>query len=268
MPAVPGAEPAIHDLPDAIRAVLEGAETIPRVTPAGGVRHDLAFWPDGRVLHIDVASADDAEGVARLQAEHDRLGWFDGRLPVATVVAAAPGVLVTRPPAGTPGTELVHHVEVEALIRSFAAALRRVHELPVDGCPFARGVDHQLATVSARVERGAIDASRLAPAYQRYAPPRLLELLVASRPAGDEDLVVVHGSYGLGGVHLEHGAVTGYADVGRAGVADRYVDLAIAARELAHTISPEALGPFFVEYGIDYPDLRKIDFYVLLDELV
>ena len=143
-----------------------------------------------------------------------------------------------------------------------------VHELPVDGCPFARGVDHQLATVSARVERGAIDASRLAPAYQRYAPPRLLELLVASRPAGDEDLVVVHGSYGLGGVHLEHGAVTGYADVGRAGVADRYVDLAIAARELAHTISPEALGPFFVEYGIDYPDLRKIDFYVLLDELV
>jgi aminoglycoside phosphotransferase len=163
---------------------------------------------------------------------------------------------------------MVHHVEVEALIRSFAQALRRLHELPIDGCPFDRRVDHELPRAGARVDAGAVDAAALSPAYRRYAPARLHELLVQSRPAGDEDLVVVHGSYGLNAIHLEHGAVTGYVDLARAGIADRYVDLAIAARELARTISPEALGPFFVEYGIDYPDLRKIDFYVLLDELV
>ena len=263
----PGREIVLDELPVAVREVLAGAELLPRRVGTRDVRHDLAFWPDGRRLHLDTAVAGSTVGADLLRDEGDRLAWFAGRLPVAEVVAMAPGVLVTAPPAGSPGTEMVHHVEVEALIRAFAHSLRRIHELPIDDCPFPRGVDDELAAAATRVERGSIDTSRLAPAYQRYAPSRLHELLVASRPPGDEDPVVVHGSYGLGAIHLEHGAVTGYLDLGRAGVADRYVDLAVAARELAATISPEALGPFFVEYGIDYPDLRKVDFYVLLDEL-
>lgn len=267
---------AIDDLPPAIALRLDGAELIPLSGPSRGVIRHAAFWPDGRLLHVLVADASSTDGAASLQAEHDRLGWFAGRLtvPVPEVVEWSPpnrtmtAVLVIRPPVGSAGTEMVHHVEVEALIRSFAQGLRRLHELPIGDCPFDRRVDQQLALAAARVEAGRIDQAALAPAYQRYAPARLLELLVASRPPDDEDLVVVHGSYGLGAVHLEHGQVAGYVDVGRAGVADRYVDLAVAARELAATISPEALGPFFVEYGIDYPDLRKIDFYVLLDEFI
>ena len=39
------------------------------------------------------------------------------------------------------------------------------------------------------------------------------------------------------------------------------------ARSLAHAVSPEALGPFFDAYGVELPDVRRIDFYVLLDEL-
>ena len=75
-------------------------------------------------------------------------------------------------------------------------------------------------------------------------------------PLQERDEVVVDGSV----------QQVGFVDVGGCGVSDRYLDLAVAARSLAHHVSPEALGPFFVEYGIDYPDLQKIDFYVLLDE--
>lgn len=270
MAATHGAAPPFEEFPAEIRELLAGAETIPLPAASTGVHRQAAYWPDGRLLHVQTADATSTVAVERLLAEQERLNWFADRLPVPEVLAwvpSGPAVLVTRPPAGSAATEMVHHVEVEALIRSFAEGLRRLHELSIDGCPFDQGTDQLLAEAAARVQAGLIEPDALSSAYRRFAPTRLYELLVESRPTGPEDLVVAHGAYGLHALHLDHGVVTGYVDVGRAGVADRYVDLAVAARELAHTISPEALGPFFVEYGIDYPDLRKIDFYVLLDEL-
>lgn len=269
MVAGPGAAPPFAQLPVEARELLAGAETIPLPATAPGVHRQAAYWPDGRLLHIQTAEVTSTAAVERLAAEQERLIWLADRLPVPEVLAwvpSGPAVLVTRPPAGSAATEMVHHVEVEGLIRSFAEGLRRLHDLPIDGCPFDQSTDQLLAAAAARVAVGSIEPDALSPAYRRFAPTRLYELLVESRPAGPDDLVVAHGTYGLHALYLDHGVVTGYVDVGRAGVADRYVDLAVAARALAHTITPEALGPFFVEYGIDYPDLRKIDFYVLLDE--
>jgi kanamycin kinase len=72
----------------------------------------------------------------------------------------------------------------------------------------------------------------------------------------------------LDNTRVDAGRVVGYTGAGGAGVADRYLDLAVVARELADRVSPHALGPFFAAYGIDTPSMRKIDFYLLLDELL
>lgn len=238
---------------------------------------------DGSVRFLKAAAGDptDPESPAGLvAAEHANLVRLAGLLPVAEVVAytttTAAAFLLTTAVAGSPATDPDHHQDADALVRALAEGLRRVHDLPLDGRADLVGLEPRLRRARTRVGRGLVDRADFEPAYARFTPERLLELLEDARPAGEEDLVVVHGDptcsnllLGLGtGAELGRLAVTGYVDLDRAGVADRYLDLAIAARSLARNLSPEALGPFFHAYGIEAPDLLKVDFYVLLDEFM
>jgi aminoglycoside phosphotransferase len=127
-------------------------------------------------------------------------------------------------------------------------------------------IDDRLASAAQRIEEGLVDPREFEPIHARYRPEQLYEHLLTMRPPGPEDAVVVHGDPSLDNTLLAAGRVTGYVDLGRAGVSDRYLDLAIVARELATRVSPHALGPFFDAYGVDAPDVRKVDFYLLLDE--
>ena len=287
-------------LPDVIAQRVEGATWSAVRGGVSDARVDLLRWPDGRhaFLKSGVGPGHDPESTAaRLEAEHDRLVWLAGQLPVPEVLAWSPADpdlrpdpgreggpahadadpatrahLLTAPVPGAPATDPANHQDPDALILALAGGLRRLHALPLDGAPEPRGVDPRVARARTRVERGLVDRRHFEPAYARFAPERLIELLADARPPGPEDLVVVHGDPTLAnlllGPSVERGqlTITGYVDVDRAGVADRYLDLAIVARSLASNLSPEALGPFFHAYGIEAPDLLKVDFYVLLDE--
>jgi aminoglycoside phosphotransferase len=127
-------------------------------------------------------------------------------------------------------------------------------------------IDDRLALAARRLGAGLVDPREFEPIHSRYEPETLYEHLLTMRPPGPEDPVVVHGDPSLDNTILAGDRVSGYVDLGRAGVSDRYLDLAIVSRELATRVSPHALGPFFAAYGLDAPDVRKVDFYLLLDE--
>jgi aminoglycoside phosphotransferase len=67
-------------------------------------------------------------------------------------------------------------------------------------------------------------------------------------------------------VIIAHEAVSGFVDWGRAGIADRYQDLALCARSIAANLGPEWVTAFFEHYGLTIIDQRKLSFYELLDE--
>jgi aminoglycoside phosphotransferase len=175
--------------------------------------------------------------------------------------------LVTSPLAGEPGSAVHHRVDGRGLARAFAAGLRAVHDLDVASCPFDAGLEARTGIVVERIEQGAVVSAQLSEAYRRHEPDRLLALWRGARPP-DEDLVVTHGRYTLDGVSIAHGEVAGYRDWYRCGVADRYVDLAVAAGSLAAAVGPELVVEFFDAYGIEHPSLAKIDFYALGAELL
>ena len=80
------------------------------------------------------------------------------------------------------------------------------------------------------------------------------------------DLVVTHGDFSLENIVMQEGAVVACIDVGRAGVADRYQDLAIAWRALGELDAalPQRL---LQQYGIVDADQGKLQWHLLLDEL-
>ncbi len=74
---------------------------------------------------------------------------------------------------------------------------------------------------------------------------------------------------------IEDGKISGFLDLGKAGLADRYQDIALCYRSLQNNCSGAyggksypAFDPdlLFEELGIQ-PDWEKIKYYILLDEL-
>ncbi len=260
-------------LPAELAALLAGGSVEP--APLAGHRSTVrrVHWPDGRVRYWKHAPrSGPGEGAELLDAEAQRLRWLQGHLPVPEVVAHLTDPddgsvhLVTTGLPGRPATAAHLAGDVLAHLAAIGRGLRRVHELPIDSCPFRTGLDERLALAAERLELGLVDPATFEPAYARYTPERLYELLAAARPDGEEDLVVVHGDPSLPNLLLDTAGVCGYVDLGRCGVADRHLDLAICARSIARNIDREALGPFLAAYGPESPSLARIDFYVLLDE--
>jgi aminoglycoside phosphotransferase len=196
-----------------------------------------------------------------------RLGWLAGHgIPCPAVVAHEPGILVTTTLPGRSGAEVWPADQRPGLADAFADLLRAVHSLPAADCPFDRSLGLTIPAAEAAVGAGHVDLDDLDPGRQGWTAERLLARLHTTRPA-TEELVVCHGDPTLANVFCDdHGHLTGVIDVGRLGVADRYLDLAIASRSLTSRWHQAYGSRLLRRYGLDRVDLGKIQFYRLLDE--
>ena len=146
-----------------------------------------------------------------------------------------------------------------------ADALRGLHALPVAVCPFDQRLASRLQAAQARVEAGRVDADDFDDERLGQSAQQVFAELRATRP-DHEDLVVSHGDACLPNLLAVEGRFSGFIDCGRLGVADRYQDLALAARSLVHNFGDTRwVASLFRSYGV-VPDERRLAFYRLLDE--
>ena len=100
------------------------------------------------------------------------------------------------------------------------------------------------------------------------SPDQILTYLKESKPA--EDLVLTHGDYCLPNVFFLDNCLTGFVDLGRAGISDRYQDIALCLRSLKYNLKEKYKESyqdlFFSILGVEY-DEKKLYYYLLLDEL-
>lgn len=224
--------------------------------------------PDGAVHHLKVAPRD-AQG-GELEAEAARLRWVRGHLPVPQVLRLAIGpeyvALLLSAIPGVMAFDACLHDDIPGLITTLAEGLCAIHALPVADCPFDERLAAKLPRAQARVEHGMVTIDELDEDH-RQSPAALLALLRAT-PAPPEDLVFTHGDYCLPNILIDPQTrqITGFIDWSRAGIADRYQDLAIAARTIAHNLGPQWSQPFLAAYGLAKPDEAKLEYYRLLDE--
>jgi aminoglycoside phosphotransferase len=114
-----------------------------------------------------------------------------------------------------------------------------------------------------------VDAAAFDPPYRRYPPRELLGLIERSLPASPPPPpVTLHGDARLDVLVVAGGRVQGFGPDARAVAGDPYRDLGTLAVDLAARVSPEALGPFFDAYGARPPDILRVDFHTLVDQLL
>ncbi|MBB3590148.1 aminoglycoside 3'-phosphotransferase-2 [Rhizobium sp. BK529] len=166
-----------------------------------------------------------------------------------------------------PGADLVTAAVLlpEERVEILASALSTLHNLDVNACPFDHRLENRLLTAEARMRAGLVDETDFDEKRLGKSAFFLFGELQRLRP-DSENLVVAHGDACLPNFMAAGGRFAGYIDCCRLGVADRYQDIALACRSIAHNFGGEFVRLFLNAYGLSIIDPERIEFYQLLDE--
>lgn len=260
---LPESEPRLS-LPPALKRVLPAA----RWERVGGGKSGAEVWRSSRFV-VKTRRRGPATS-ATLQQERERLRWLTGRVPVPGVVGyeqeeGTEFLAMTRVP-GIPMSDPDATLHPQRMVTLLARALREMHALPLRDCPFRETLDVRLHAAREHVLNGVIDAGDFDEARLGRTPHSIFNELVRTRPI-HEDLVVTHGDACLPNFIVNGEFVEGLIDVGRAGIADRHMDLALAWRSARSNLGPEYAGQLLDEYGRALVDEDKLAYFLLLDEL-
>lgn len=217
-----------------------------------------------------------------LVAEHDRLTWLSTTgLQVARVLDweddGSSATLTTSAVPGVPMSELPGSA-ANGAVKGLGSFLKRLHAVDRDGCPFERWLAVTMPLARVNVDEGLVAEDAFDEERAERSAGALLQELLDGRPDAERleqgDLVLCHGDACLPNFLVDPDTleVSGMVDVGRLGVADRHLDLALAHRSMSDTSLNPAYGPAAAEallaaYGLP-ADPWRLDFYRLLDELV
>ncbi|HAS73121.1 MAG TPA: hypothetical protein DCS67_03145, partial [Clostridiales bacterium UBA8960] len=129
-----------------------------------------------------------------------------------------------------------HEHDKEEVAKLYGSALRTLHLLPFDDCPVKVDLDDRLVEVRQKIDAGTVDTEDFEAQYKGVSLESLWSQLVIKKPI-DFDLVIAHGDYCLDNLmaELDEGLkliFTGFIDLGRGGVQDRYQDIALALRSV------------------------------------
>ena len=165
----------------------------------------------------------------------------------------------------------------EQLARLLAQGLKMLWAVDISDCPCQNTLDRKLRAAQYNIEHGLVDVDDAEPDTFGVGgfrgPEHLLSWLCDNRP--EEEPVLSHGDYCLPNIFLQGGKISGFLDLGRAGIADKWQDIALCLRSLRQNFAGKFSGQpqpgFSDELLFDAlaikPDWEKIRYYILLDEL-
>lgn len=193
--------------------------------------------------------------------------WLKGKLPVPEVIDAgcADGreYMVMSALSGTHIDGL--RDDPHEFIARLADAVKCLQAIDTADCPFDSTLSLRLGELRDLLDGGLADtdAENWEESTEFTDPEALYAWLCENRPV--EELVFSHGD--LCANFFVEGDACAFYDLARAGLADKWLDIAFCVRDIRDIDTHGALEREFFELLGITPDYKKIDYYILLDEL-
>jgi len=226
---------------------------------------------DGESLFLKIEETNE-----EIRREQGIIKWLEGKLPIPEIksyveqdgisyllMTAVPGKMACESPDDTVLEPY------EETVRLLAAGLLMLQGIEIDDCPFDRTLEKKLQSALYNIENDIVDREDFEESNDFASPMDLYDWLVEQKPA--EELCFTHGDYCLPNIFLQEGKVSGFIDVGRGGIADKWQDISLCVRSLGYNLrnceDKERYVALLFEYLGITPDWKKIDYYIMLDEL-
>ena len=173
--------------------------------------------------------------------EYQFVRWLNRRLPVPSIPAyeihnGFSYTLMTKA-EGKMLCDMDFLQTPELVINLAAQGLKMLWETDANDCPCSVSrLTNRLMAAEYNVAHGLVNIENTEPETFGKGgfkdPEELLDWLKNNRPP--EDIVLTHGDYCLPNIFAKGDRISGFIDLGKAGPADRWQDIAIAIRSLDH----------------------------------
>lgn len=196
----------------------------------------------------------------KLKHEVDILNWLKDKTSVPKVYLFEENeyfefLLMSEIP-GLPSHHQLLRSNLKDVISELAKGLKKLHSIDINDCPFNELISKKNSVIKQKIDRNEIDLENML--------DQVLELKSNIR----EGLVFTHGDYCMPNIIINNNVLSGFVDLGRAGISDRYQDLALITRSMKYNnCSQEDINFFLEEYGLSKLNMDKVKFYKLMDEL-
>lgn len=159
--------------------------------------------------------------------------------------------LLTERVAGEDCTYASYLDDPKRLADTIATELRRLHELDFSFCPVGDRMSGYIATVEENYKSGNYDKSYFPDNFGYADAEDAIEVFRAGCGHFERN-VLLHGDYCLPNIMLDSWKLSGFIDLGAAGVGDRHVDLFWGAWTLGFNLGTDQYRErFFDAYGRD-----------------
>lgn len=214
--------------------------------------------------------------------EHGVMEWLDGKLPVPKVIAFAKengyNYLLMSRLEGEMSCLERNLQSIEETVIAIADGLKMLWSVDIGNCPYINNLDVKLKAAKYNIENDLVDMDDFNEDTLGEGGfkdvDELYDFLLNNRP--EEDLVFSHGDYCLPNIFIKGGEVSGFLDLGKTGIADRWQDIALCVRSLKYNIChfrglsendyQKYKALLYSRLGIKENE-QKLRYYILLDEL-
>ena len=253
-----------------------------------GLIEDLPYQPDSigesgsTVLLFENMALKIEKTSPQADNEYGVMSWLEGKLPVPKVIAFAKkngyNYLLMSRLDGEMSCFDCNLKSLDDMVIALADGIKMLWSVDISDCPYVNNLDVKLKNAKYNIENDLVDTDDFNEDTLGEGGFKDVDELYASllnnRP--EEDLVLSHGDYCLPNIFIKDGKVSGFLDLGKTGIADRWQDIALCVRSLKYNIC-DLLGLsesdyqkykalFYSSLGIE-EDAQKIKYYILLDEL-
>ena len=171
--------------------------------------------------------------------EHKMISWLEDKLPVPKILCKHKengiNYLLMSKIIGAMSCSTEILENPEMLVKLLAEGLKMLWSVDIADCPYSSSVENK----------------------------------------PDEEFVFSHGDYCLPNIFIKGNSISGFIDLGRSGVADKYQDIALCYRSLQHNYNGKYGGKVYKNFNAELlfdelgilSDWDKIKYYTLLDEL-
>ncbi len=239
-----------------------------------GMSESSVLLFDDKVLKIEVDWYES-------ENEYLVMEWLRGKLPVPEVVCRekkdGKSYFLMSKISGKMLCDEFYMTNPELVVDLLVEALHMFWQVDISDCPLDAGIDRKLKMAKYNLEHDNVDLDNVEPETFGEGgfenAEALFNWLIQNKP--QEELVFTHGDFCLPNIFANDDKISGFIDLGRAGVADKYQDIAICYRSLKHNFEGKYGGEKYVNFNPDIlfeklgiiPDWNKIKYYTLLDEL-
>ncbi|WP_074351544.1 APH(3') family aminoglycoside O-phosphotransferase [Proteiniborus sp. DW1] len=154
----------------------------------------------------------------------------------------------------------------EETVKLLADGIKMLSSIPIDDCPFDNSLEIKLKDALYNIENNFVDMSDWEENNNFRTPEELLNYLKNNKPKAHTP-VFTHGDYCLPNIFGKDNKISGFIDLGRAGIADIYQDIALCVRSLQHNFGTDEYTELLFKHLDMEADWERINYYILLDEL-